>query len=692
MGLALDEAQVTALEQRTEGWIAALQLAALSMHGRADVSGFIAGFAGDDRYIVDYLVEEVLRRQPGPVRDFLIGTCVLDRLSGPLCEAVTGQPGGKAMLEALDRANLFVVPLDDSRRWYRYHHLFADVLHTHLTDERPGDVAGLHRRAARWYDEHDATAPAVRHALAAGDVDHAADLVERAVPGLRRTRQDAVIRGWVDAIPDDVVRVRPVLGVAFVGALMSAGEVDGVERRLRDAERWLDTPPPPGAMVVVDHDVFRGLPGTIQMYRAALALTRGDTRATAEHARLAMDRAAEGDHLTRAGASALAGLASWSDGDLEAAHGAYSVCVEGMRRAGHIADVLGCSITLADIRITQGRLGDAQATYERALRLAGDGGTVLPGTADMHVGLSQIAYQRNDLAAATAHLLRSEELGEHTGLPQNPYRRRVAAARIRQAQGDLDGALDLLDQAERVFTSDFSPNVRPVPALRVGVLAARGHLGPALAWARDHGLSADDDLSYLREFEHITLARVLLARSAAEPTDAGRDAADRLLARLLTAAEAGGRTGNVIEILALRAQARHAAGDTAGALAALERALTLAEPDGWARVFLDQGPPIAALLGAVAQRHPGWASVQRLAGGPAPAGRRGQGLVDPLSDRELDVLRLLRGDLGGPAIARELIVSVNTLRTHTKSIYAKLGVNSRRAAVRRAEELGLLSR
>jgi LuxR family maltose regulon positive regulatory protein len=714
IGLNLAAHDIATLEGRTEGWIAALQLAALSMRGRGDVSGFIASFAGDDRYIVDYLVEEVMRRQPDHVRSFLVSTCILDRLGGSLCDFVTGQHGGKAMLESLDRANLFVVPLDDSRRWYRYHHLFADVLHTHLMDERPGDVPGLHRRASQWYEQHGETSPAVRHALAAGDVEHAAGLIELAIPGLQRTRQDATLRGWVDVIPDEVVRVRPVLGVALAGTLMSAGEFDDVERRLRDAERWLDTPEgpttSPARMVVVDQDQLRHLPGTIQMYWAALALVRGDLRATVEHARLAMDRAADGDHLTRAGASALSGLASWHTGDLEAAHRAYSACVEGMHRAGHIADILGCSITLADIRITQGRLSEAGATYERALRLAsGEAGTVLPGTADMYVGLSQIACERDDLVTAAAHLRRTHELGEHTGLPQNPYRWRVAMARVREAHGDLGGALDLLDQAQRVYTGDFAPNVRPIPALRARVLAAQGRLSQALLWAREHGLSADDDLSYLREFEHITLATVLLAQHTAEPRDGRLDQTARLLDRLLAAADAGGRTGNVIEILALQALARRAGGDTAGALAALERALILAEPEGYVRVFVSQGPPMAALLESAAQQWSRWDYVHRLVdacrhdghpaardrpgnqpGGPAPRGDRG--LPEPLSGRELDVLRLLRTDLDGPAIARELFVSVNTLRTHTKNIYAKLGVNSRQAAVRQAEELGLLSR
>jgi LuxR family maltose regulon positive regulatory protein len=472
---------------------------------------------------------------------------------------------------------------------------------------------------------------------------------------------------------------------------------------LRDAERWLEptgdgadaTRAPPAGMVVVDQQEFARLPGAIGMYRAALALVRGDGPATIGHAQRAIHRAAEEDHLTRAGASALSGLARWGGGDLEAAHQAYSVAAEGLRRAGYIADVLGCSITLADIRITQGRLCQALRTYEQALRLAADQqGGVLRGTADMHVGMSQIARERNDLPAATQHLLRAQELGEHTWLPQNPYRWRVAMARVREAEGDLDGALDLLEEALRVYTGDFSPNVRPIPALRARVLAAQGRVGEASAWAREQGLSAEDDLPYLHEFEHITLARVLLARHGNERAAGAVDEAARLLERLLRAAEAGERTGSVIEILVLQALAHQARSDLPAALASLQRALTLAEPEGYVRIFVGEGAAAASLLRVAAKQGiaPGYvrrllAAVDRSDGRPVQ-----QGLIEPLSERELDVLRLLGTDLDGPDIARELSVSLNTMRTHTRNIYAKLGVNSRRAAVRRAAELGLSAR
>ena len=701
MGLVLTAADVAALEERTEGWIAALQLAALSMQGREDTAAFIAGFAGDDRYIVDYLAEEVLQRQPEHVQHFLLQTSILDRLSGPLCDAVTGQDGGKAKLAALERGNLFLVPLDDRRRWYRYHQLFADVLQAHLRDEQPDEVPDLHRRASAWYEQNDEPSEAIRHALAAQDFGRAADLVELAIPAMRRSRQEAAVRSWLKALPGELVRVRPVLSVGFAGALLAGGELEGVEARLRDAERWLDgatgigqgSQAPAAEMVVVDDAEFRRLPAMIGLYRAAQALAQGDGPGTVRHARRALELLPADDHLGRAAAAGLMGLAAWASGDLEAGYSAYAECMAGLRRAGHIADTFGCAIALADIRRTQGRLGEAMRTYEQALqRVPEQSGPVLRGTADMYVGMSEIHRERDDLPAATQQLLRSQELGEHTGLPQNRYRWRVAMARIREAEGDLGGALDLLNEAERLYVGDFFPNVRPVPALRARVRIAQGELGEALGWARERGLSVADDLSYLREFEHITLARVLLAGYTAERAERSIQEATRLLERLLRAAEEGQRTGSVIEILVLQALAHQARDDIPAALASLQRAVTLAEPEGYVRIFVDEGPPMASLLRAVAKQGIAQNYVRRLLaavnktedGAPAH-----QGLIEPLSERELDVLRLLGTDLDGPDIARELIVSLNTVRTHTKNIYAKLGVNNRRAAVRRAGELNL---
>jgi LuxR family transcriptional regulator, maltose regulon positive regulatory protein len=694
MGLHLTEPDVEALAGRTEGWIAALQLAALSMQGRDDARDFIAGFAGDDRYVVDYLVEEVVQRQPAAVQDFLLRTSVLSRLSGPLCDAVADATGGRAMLQTLERDNLFLVPLDDQRRWYRYHHLFADVLQARLLDEEPELLPELHGRASRWYADNGEPAEAIRHAMAGGDVERAADLVELSLAVVRRDRQEALLRAWLEALPDDVVRRRPVLCIAFAGSMLGTAEVAGVEARLRDAEHWVaemarhpDGPRPEG-MVAVNEEELRRLPTWVAVYRAGLALALGDGEATIAHARRALSLREEEDLLALGAGTALIGLACWAEGDLATTHEAYVACLETFERAGHVADVLGIAITVGDIYVTWGRLGEAQRTYEDALRLASTLDGPPRGTADMYVARSAVHHARGDVEAARQDLLRSQELGEHLGLPQNPYRWRVAKARVLEAEGDLDGALGLLDEADRCYVGDFSPRVRPVPALAARILVRKGRLDEVRDWARREGLSVDDELSYLREFEHVTLARALLAEGRT-------DEAVGLLDRLLAAAGAGGRTGTVIEVLVLEALARRQLGDLPAARSALGRALELAEPERHVRVFVDEGAAMAELLRVAASDRGASAYAQRLLadlGEPPRAARRPAGggeLVEPLSEREHDVLRLLATDLSGPEIARRLVVSLNTVRTHTKNIYAKLGVNSRRAAVRRAEELGL---
>ncbi len=716
MGLSLSAADIAALENRTEGWIAGLQLAALSMQSHQDVHGFIKAFTGDNRYIVDYLVEEVLQRQPEPARYFLLQTAILDRLNGPLCEAVTGQRAGKARLEALERGNFFVFPLDDKRHWYRYHHLFAEVLRVHLMAEQPEQVSTLHQRASEWYEQNGLPAEAIRHALAAKDFERAAYLIEQAVPTMRQSRQEATLLGWLQALPDELFHYRPVLSVHYAGTLLQNGQLEGVEARLRDAECWFDTmahvgerpearsaeicPEQSRRMVVVDEAEFRGLPGWIAIYHAGMALIRGDVAGTVKYARRALDLVPEADHLGRGAAAALLGLAYWTSGDLETAYQTYAEGMARVQRAGHLSDALGCAIALADIRLAQGSLREAMSIYERGLKLATEqGALVLRGAADMYVGISDLHRERDDLNVATQHLLRSKELGEFAGLPQNRYRWRGAMARIREVQGDLNDALDLLDEAERLYISDFFPNVRPIAALKTRVWVAQGRLSEALGWAREQGLSAQDDLSYLREFEHITLARVLLAQYKRDRTDSPLREVIGLLARLLQAAEEEGRMGSAIEILVLQALAHQAPGDIPAALAPLERALKLAEPEGYIRIFVDEGPPMAQLLLEAAARGimPEYTGKLLAAfeteqpssevASPLPAS---QPLIEPLSQRELEVLRLFKTELSGPEIAAELVIGLSTLRTHTKSIYSKLNVNNRRAAVNRAVELGLI--
>lgn len=692
MGLRLSAADVVALEGRTEGWIAALQLAALSMQGRQDVADFIAGFAGDDRFIVDYLADEVLHRQTDGVRAFLLQTSILSRLTAPLCAAVTGQTDAKAMLELLDRANLFLVPLDDRRVWYRYHHLFADVLRARLLDDQPGLLPDLHRRACDWYVSNDDQPEAIRHAMAAGDAARAAELIELAGPALRRARQEATLRRWLEALPGDLFETRPVLMMELVGARMSSGSLDDVGALLDNVERWLarahddDADAAAGPMVVANHEEFLRLPAQAAVQRAGLALMEGDITGTMAHANRALDLLAADDGLIQGAASALTGLAEWRLGNLDAARSRYADSVATFVQSGFFADVLGCSVTLADLQIAQGCLTGAMRTFEAGLALAAEHGP-LRGTADMHVGVADLLRERNQLDDAVHHLRVSEKLGEHLGLPQNAYRWRVAMARVKQAQGEHAAAIELLEQAERVYNTDFSPDVRPIPAVRARADLARGDISSAAAWVRDRGLTTDDALSYGREYEHVTLARVRLAQH--RPGDASAELLD-WLDRLLEAAEDGGRVSTAIEIFILQALAHEVQGNTSAALARLRTALERAESEAYVRVFLDEGAAMVGLLRAIARQDDGGHAARLLAAiDERPAAPAGQPLVDDLSSRELDVLRLLRSDLSGPDIARELLVSLNTLRTHTKNIYAKLGVTNRREALTRATELGL---
>ena len=374
MGLGLTAGDVAVLEGRTEGWIAALQLAALSIGGRPDPGAFIAEFAGDDRYIVDYLVEEVLDRQEERVQRFLLKTSILDRLMGSLCDAVTEVDDGGNTLEALERANLFVIALDDRRRWYRYHHLFADLLRARLLAEQPQLIPTLHRRASAWFEQEGDHAAAIDHALAADDISRAADLIELAARDLFARRQDLTLRRWLDALPGGTFEMRPALAIIDAGTRLSVGQVAEVEERLMAAERWIPaagdederSKAEAAGMIVREPAFLAHLPSAVPLHRAGLARMHGDVAATIVHAEAAL-AAAGPDQLGRGGAAGLLALAYWTTGDLDAAYAAWSQSFESLKAAGRTADLLGLSIAMADIRMTQGRLGDAQSILENGL-------------------------------------------------------------------------------------------------------------------------------------------------------------------------------------------------------------------------------------------------------------------------------------------------------------------------------------
>ncbi len=700
-GLELSDADVASLEARTEGWVVGLQLAALSMQGRDDVQGFIEAFSGDHRYIVDYLVEEVLHRQTERVRRFLMHTSILERLSGALCDAVTGQQGGGALLDELERSNLFVVPLDDHRRWYRYHHLFGDVLQAHLRQEDPDRVPDLHRRASAWFEAEGEPAEAVRHALAGGDVERAARLIELSWRAMDSTFRSAVWLGWVDALPAELIASRPVLGVGCAWARLNAGELEIAEKHLEEVEAWIEAAGgaaghPDGAVAsaVVDQDEARTLPATVASARAYHALAVGDPVTGLAQAHRALELLPEDDHLGRGIPLGLVSLAHWANGDLEEAYGMLDAAMAGFRAVGSVSAAISGVFAMADIRATQGRLREAAGIYEDGLRLVEERAEPdVPGVAELYVGLADVQRERGDLEAAERHLRHAWELGERAVLPGDEARLRTVMARLEAGLGNPERALALLEEAQRLRIRSPMPDLRPIRAWRARVDLQLGRLEEATAWARDRDRADPDAPSYLHEFEHLVLARILVAGGRRDGAVPRLDEALALLARLLRPAEEGGRTSSVLEVLVLQALALDARGDARAAAEALDRALALAAPEGFVRLFLDEGAPMAALLRRAGRRGPEAAYARRLLGAPAAALSSvptAQPSFDAMTDREAEVLRLLTTDLSGPEIARQMNVSLNTFRTHVKNVYGKLGVNSRRTAVRRARDLDLV--
>jgi LuxR family maltose regulon positive regulatory protein len=707
MGLNLSDGDVAALEARTEGWIAGLQLAALSMQGQPDdPARFIQSFTGSHRFVLDYLVEEVLQRQPEHIRRFLLQTSILERLSGPLCGAVTGQTGSSGILETLERGNLFVVPLDDQRQWYRYHHLFTEVLLAHALEEQPDQIPLLHKRASAWYEQNNMPAEAIRHALAARDFECAAGLIEKAYPAMDASFQSTAWLGWVRKLPDEIVRTRPVLSVDYAQALMDCGEFESGNSWLQEVEQRLECSIE--GMIVADESQFRVLPIRVALARSLYAQAQGDTGGTVQYAELALRLSPEEDHYHHAMAAVTLGTAYWARGDLDGAQRALAVWMDYCQKVGNLIFAVATGAYLAGIMVAQGRLREAERTYKQSIQIASTHDQVRHVTANLYLGLGLLYHEQGDQHSATQHLHKIGELGEQA-LIDWPYRWRLAQARLKEAEGDLEVALDLLDEAKRVYVRTSVPDFHPIDALKARVYLRQGRLSETLTWARERGLTVDDELSYLGEFEHVTLARILIAQYKNDPTVDSIHAAIALLERLLQAAEAGRRMSSVIEILMVQALAHEAQDNLPLALASIERALTLAEPEGYVRIFVDEGEPMRLLLEKQARGQDKTLVnyVDKLLAAFAPpttipqpktlVPKRSAGannlqsrIVEPLSERELEVLKLLGTELSGPEIAARLIVSLNTLRTHTKNIFNKLGVNNRRAAVRCAEELDLL--
>jgi LuxR family transcriptional regulator, maltose regulon positive regulatory protein len=710
IGLDLPADSLAALEARTEGWVAGLQLAAVSLQGHTDPAGFVASFSGSHRFVLDYLTEEILARQPEPLVRFLLETSVLQRLSGPLCDAVCGRGDSQRLLEQIERANLFLVPLDDQRRWWRYHHLFADLLQARLQQANPERVAELHRAAAAWFEAHGLGDDAIAHALAAGDPEWAARLIERHLEEqILRRSEGATMARWLASLPAAVVRSRPRLCFGQALTALLRGRADEAESLLDAVERASETAAeePYEPSVGRAASILANLPAVTAVGRADLARLRGDPEGEASFARQALAHLTEQDGMQLGSfARYHLAVADWLGGRLEAAERGLAEVVADRSAAGERYLAVRAGWDLGHLQQAQGRLGVALRTYRHGLELASEPGhPPLPAAGMAQVGLAQVLYERDELGAALEHATAGVALCRPLAYTPPLATGLVTLAWIRHAQGDRQGALDALDQAEGTMPDPAMVDLlNPVPSQRARLLLANGDPTEALRLTRQGGLSAGDQPDYPHERAYLLLARVLLAEQAP-------DRAVGLLGRLHALAAAQGRVGSLIEVLALRALCLEAAGDEPAALAALAEALRLGAPEGYLRVFLDDGAPMAGLLGKLATTP---ARTQAVAASllvrghldrlvqafhrqgltvlarPRPGGAMAAGLVEPLSARELQVLRLLADGRSNAAIAAELVISLDTVKRHVSHILDKLGADNRTQAVGRARDLGLL--
>jgi LuxR family maltose regulon positive regulatory protein len=700
MGLNLTVENIAALEARTEGWIAGLQLAALSMQGHAsrDIANFIQSFTGAHHFVLDYLLEEVLHQQPENIQAFLLRTSILNRLCGPLCDAVLLDPSvsGQETLESLERANLFIVALDNERHWYRYHHLFGDLLRQRQGQNlKPEEIAQYHLRASEWYEQNGEEAEAFQHAIAARDFNRAAGLAEKFWQGMNQSFQSAVWLGWVKQLPESLIRSRPVLCTQIGWAFMDAGDVESSESSLRDAELCLEGSSE--AIVVADEKEIQTLPARIAFARAYNAQTRRNFSATVKYAELAIKLAPEGDQFMRAGAAAILGGSYWASGDLDAACKSMSDWIDSSLKSGNFIFSIASESGKAEIQTAQGHLREALRTYEQSLRLASKyGSEVNQILAHHHLGLALLHHEMGNDESAAQYFQQSMELGKQSTLVEFPYRMSLAQARLKESEGDLDATLEFLNEAKRLYISTPIPNTRPVEALKARIYLKQGQLSKAQDWVRECGIKVNDEISYLREFEHITLARVLIAEYQSTTSEDKINDALGLLSHLLQTAESAKRMGSMFEIQTAQALAFHAHGEPSQALASIKRALTLAEPEDYFRFFVNEGKPMAELLTTLSYtREDGKLNIyiHKLLNAfdktkPEPV--IAQPLIDPLSERELEVLRLVADGLSNDEISQKLFLALSTVKGHNLRIFGKLQAKSRTEAVARARELGLL--
>ncbi|MBN1887222.1 MAG: hypothetical protein JW850_04510 [Thermoflexales bacterium] len=708
-GLALSPQALRALEERTEGWVTGLQMASIALQstialqsstsrGTRDmehVGDFIEAFTRSNRYALEYLWEEVLSQEAEEVQAFLLYSSILDRLSGALCDAVIGRSGSQALLEKLESSNLFIVPLDHERHWYRYHQLFAELLRTQLVKLHAESLPTLHGRASEWYERNGLPVEAINHALAAGDAGRAARLLEQHALELLESGEVITLVRWLEELPNGLLRSRPWLCIVHAWVLILGGDAAAIESRLRDAEEAL-----PGLALSSDQE--RRIRGYISAIRAQVAFIKGAIPETIELAYDALEKVPAADHSVRATTVLILGSAYGHTGNFADAIRAFDQGKAISQASGNYFHVMLTSCARAQIEVAQGQLHKAACAYRAALQLV-EGSTrrvkgLFPGLGYPYVGLADVLREWNELEEAAHYAEEGVKLCQLLGQAEISVNGYVTLARVRRARGDLDGALTTLQEARRHASELSTWSVALVAAHQARLWLTQDDVRAASRWAQENGLGVGDALYFSREAGHLSLARVLIAQDQL-------DDALAFLARLLEAAEAGGRLSSVIEILALQALALHKQARLDQALPTLERALVLAEGEGYMRIFLDEADPMGALLHQAALHGITPAYIDKLLAAfgmqkpkpatstafpPSPSTPFSSPLVEPLSERELEVLQLVALGQSNQEIAGQLCVSINTIKAHLKSLNRKLDVHNRTQAVGRARELKLL--
>jgi len=703
MGLDLSTEDIAALEIRTEGWIAGLQLAGLSMQGQEDATSLIQSFTGSHRYVLDYLVEEVLEQQSESVQTFLLQTAILDRLTGSLCDALTGKDNGRATLEMLERANLFIVPLDDERRWYRYHHLFADLLRQRLRKNQPERVPTLHTRASTWYEQNGLIDEAIEHALRAKEFERTAHLIERVADAVWARGGYSKLQRWLDGLPAELVLSKPQLCIFRAWELFASGRQDAAERFLQAAglaydpstDRATETESlqqdqPPGSSRLR----VRGRAAAIQAWIAAYR--RHDISGLIQHLRQALEYLPERDLDWRSAAATTLGDAHAFRGDMPAAYQARLEALKACEAAGNTYLFMYNSAKLALNLKSQGRLLQVQELCQQRVRFASESGMSQTAVVGWLLAIwGEVLAEINDLDGALDLVEKSMELTERGGDLGMLGWSCLSLTRVLFSKGDMAGAEEIVQKMDRVARESIVPTwiMNLNAAWQSRIWLAQDKFEAAAQWVRERGLEPDEETTHLSGFEYIALARILIAQGRWDETT-------KLLQRMLEAAKVGGNTTRVIEIMILQALAFQAGGDTSRAMNALERALTLAEPEGFIRIFVDEGPPMARLLYEALTRGIAPDYARRLLAafpmpepeqaGPPDTQAAQSDLIEPLSERELEVLQLIAEGLTNPEIASRLFLSLHTIKAHARNIYGKLGVHNRTQAVARARALGVL--